>query len=220
MVAGPEVEDVAFEAAGWRPTLDVQRYAREADQEDELRKGLVKATRQFARFLHRAGNGAVGLEEFAGLERCILAVVMYEPFPFHCVPDLRQMIERLAAEIVLGIPIESQLEQFARYRESARRVERWEGGLPVFPRHLEEFLQEQFNNSRRIANPLCQSVWESFCAFAQRRIFDEDIEITEREIRELTTRRLAYELWERRGRPLWDDLTDWHQAELILGFAE
>ena len=90
----------------------------------------------------------------------------------------------------------------------------------MFPSHLEEFLQERFHNSRRIANPLCQSIWESFCAFAQRRIFDEDIEIIEQEIRDLTTRRLAYELWERRSCPLWDAFTDWHQAELILGFAQ
>jgi hypothetical protein len=249
ILARPNQVRVFFECKARRPTLDVQRYARVADQEDELRKGLVKAMRQFARFLHRADNGAAGLEEFAGLERCVLAVVMYEPFPFHCVPDIRRMIERLAAEVeplwaqirdrvifvpmwvreletavaaevTLGIPIESQLEQFASYRESARRIERWEGGLPVFPSHLEEFLQERFHNSRRIANPLCQSIWESFCAFAQRRIFDEDIEIIEQEIRDLTTRRLAYELWERRSCPLWDAFTDWHQAELILGFAQ
>jgi len=242
----PHCLPVFFECKARRSTLDVQRYARKGDWEDELRKGLVKALPQFARFLNRADNGAAGLEEFAGLQRCIFAVVMYEPFPFHVVPDIRQMIERLAAEAeplwpqirhrvslapmwireletavaaeaTLAIPIERQLEEFADYRESARRIVRWEEGMPVFPRHLEEFLQERYHERRRIANPLCQSVWESFCAYAHQRIFDEDIEMMDREIREITTRRLAYELWERRGRPLWDDQDDWFEAERRLG---
>lgn len=239
----PQNLPVFFECKARRPTLDIQRYARESDWEDELRKGLVKALRQFARFIDRADNRTPGLEQFTNLPRCILAVVMYEPFPFHVVPDIRQMLERLATdaeplwpqirnrvllvpmwtreletavatEITLGIPIERQLEEFAEYRESAGRIERWENGIPVFPRHLEEFLQERYHGSRRIVNPLCHSIWEHFCAFAHRRIFDEETETMDRET---IVQKLAYELWERRGCPLWDDRSDWFEAERIVG---
>lgn len=239
---------VFFECKARRPTLEIQRYARPEDWEDELRKGLVSAAGQFARFLDRVDQGVEGLETFAGLQRCILVIMTYEPFPFHMIPDIRRLMERLtveeqplwtrlrdritvvpmwireletavAAELQFGIPIETQLQEYAAYRESSRRVERWENNMPVFPRHLEEFLQERYNNSRRIENPLCQSVWDSFCAHAQRRIFDEDIEIAEREIREIATRTLAFSLWEQRGRPLWDADTDWLEAKRILGFS-
>ena len=88
----------------------------------------------------------------------------------------------------------------------------------MFPRRLEEFLQERYHDGHRIVNPLRHSEWEGSYAFAQE-LFEEDIETMDRAIREITTRRLAYELWERRGRPLWDDQTDWLQAERILGFS-
>jgi hypothetical protein len=237
---------VFFECKARRPTLEIQRYARPQDWEDELKKGLVSAAGQFARFLDRVDQQVEGLETFAGLQRCMLVIVTYEPFPFHMVRDFRQLIERLAAEeeplwarlrdrivvvpiwireletavateLQFGIPIETQLQEYASYREGVNRIERWENNMPVFPRHLEEYLQERYNQGRRIENALCRSVWESFCAHAQRRIFDEDIEVAEREIREIATRTLAYSLWERRGRPLWDAATDWYEAERILG---
>lgn len=239
---------VFLECKARRPTLEIQRYARPQDCEDELKKGLVSAATQFARFLDRVDQGVEGLETFAGLQRCILAIVTYEPFPFHMVIDIRKMIEKLAAEeeplwarlrdriivvplwireleaavateLQFGVSLETQLQEYASYREQVRRIERWENKLPVFPRHLEEYLQERYNQGRRLENALCQSVWESFCAHAQRRIFDEDIEIAEREIREVATRALAYSLWERRGRPLWDADIDWYEAERILGFS-
>jgi hypothetical protein len=116
------------------------------------------------------------------------------------------------------VTIEALLQEYAVYRENARRVERWENNVPVLPRHFEEYLHERYNQGRPIENPLCHSLWDSFCAHAQRRIFDEGITIAKREIREIATRSLAYSLWERLGGPLWDADSNWFEAERILGF--
>jgi hypothetical protein len=240
---------VFFECKARRPTLDVQRYGRPQDIEDEVRKGVAKALRQFTRFVQRADSGTAGLERYVNLPRMVYALVLYEPFAFHMLPDMRRLIDRVATELeprwndirerVLfvpmwvreletavglelnsGVPIEDQLEAFALYRDQAMRVERWVNNTPVFPRHLEEFLQENWNGGRRIVNPHCQELWNYFCGTAFQWIFGEDLHDYERDVRHRAIQVRAHQLWEERGRPSNDDWADWFLAEREIDKAE
>jgi hypothetical protein len=238
----PNRRPVLFECKAREAVLDVQRYADLGQLRTEVGKAIGKACRQLVRFIQAIDAKAPGLEQYFGQPEFICAVVLQAPLPFHMVRDIRAIIEEVAAsmepnwaavrgrfhfvpmsareletavatEAVLGVSIEEQLTRYAEYREQVRRVDRWdENRMPVFPRHLEEFLQEQYGGGRRITNPLCDAAWNEFAAFCQRRIFEEDIEVTAAEIFELTQKR-AYELWDKRGRPLWDDQRDWYEAE-------
>jgi hypothetical protein len=232
---------VLFECKAREAVLELQRYGSLEQLRTEVGKAIGKACRQMARVIQAVDDKATGLEQYHGQKEFICAVVLQAPLPFHMVRDIRSVIEdvaiamepawaairgrihfvpisareletAVATELQFGASIEDQLLTYAQYREQVDRVERWENGMPVFPRHLEEFLQERYNGGRRIANPLCSKVWEAFGAFCQQRIFGEDIEVAEREIFELTQKR-AYKLWEQRGRPLWDDQRDWFEAE-------
>src|SRR5690606_18058448 len=140
------------------------------------------------RFLQAVDEKSKGLEQYHGLKEFICAVVLQAPLPFHMVKDIRAVIEQVATEmepgwaalrgrihfvpmsireletaveteLQFGQPIEDQFLAYANYREQVNRIDRWEGGMPVFPRHLEEFLQERHNGGRRIANRLCAQVW-------------------------------------------------------------
>lgn len=238
----PDRRPVLFECKAREAVLDVQRYADLDQLRAEVEKAIGKACRQLARFIQAIDAKTQGLEQYFGRTEFICVVVLQAPLPFHMVRDIRAIIEEVAArmepgwtavrgrihfvpmsareletavatEMVLGVPIEEQLTRYAEYREQVGRVDRWdENGMPVFPRHLEEFLQEQYGGGKRITNPLCQATWNEFAAFCQRRIFDEGIEVTEAELFDLTQKR-AYELWEKRGRPLGDDQRDWYEAE-------
>jgi hypothetical protein len=48
------------------------------------------------------------------------------------------------------------------------------------------------------------------------RNFDQDKAEYETKAKHRATERLAYRLWEERGRPLWDADADWKRAEEIL----
>ncbi|MCC7419309.1 MAG: DUF2934 domain-containing protein [Planctomycetaceae bacterium] len=238
----PGRRPVLFECKAREAVLDVQRYADLEELRTEVGKALGKACRQLVKFIQAVDAKAPGLEQYFGQTEFICAVVLQAPLPFHMVKDIREIIEQVAAnmepgwsairgriafvpmsvreletavatEVVVGVPIEDQLQRYAAYREKAKRIDRWdENHMPVFPRHLEEFLQEQYGQSQRISNPLCTAAWNEFAAFCQRRIFDEEIDVADAELFALTQQR-AYHLWEQRGRPLWDDQRDWYKAE-------
>ncbi|MEO6810154.1 MAG: DUF2934 domain-containing protein, partial [Isosphaeraceae bacterium] len=232
---------VLFECKAREAVLEFQRYGSLEQLRTEVGKAIGKACKQMVRFIQAIDEKTKGLEQYHGQKEFVCAVVLQAPLPFHMVRDIRAVIEQVAqqmepgwtamrsrihfvpmsvreletavaTELQFGAPVEDQLLAYAQYREGVKRIERWEGGMPVFPRHLEEFLQERYNGGRRIVNPLCTEVWNAFGAHCQERIFGESIEAAEREIFELTQKR-AYELWERRGRPLWDAERDWHAAE-------
>ena len=202
---------VLFECKAREAILDVQRYADLAQLRVEVSKAIGKASKQLVKIIQAIDAKTQCLERYHGQTNFICAVVLQAPLPFHMIRDIRTVIEEVitdmepgwtairdriyfvpmsaheletavATELVLGVPIEEQLVRYAEYREQVNRVERWdEHGMPVFPRHLEEFLQEQYGDSRRIANPLCHQVWNEFAAFCQR-IFDEGIEVAERQL--------------------------------------
>jgi hypothetical protein len=240
IVCRPGRLPVLFECKARESVLDVQRYA-----DLEGRKAIAKACKQMAKFIQAIDANEQGLEQYQGLTRFVCAVVLQAPIPFHMVRDIRQVIEdvvrgvepawatlrdriefvpmsireletAVATELRFGVAIEDQLVTYAQYREQVNRVERWDDNrLPVFPRHLEEFLQEQYGGGQRIVNPLCTQVWEAFGDFCQRQIFGEGIEAADRDVQELT-RRLAHKLWELRDKPLWDDQRDWYEAERLI----
>jgi hypothetical protein len=241
ILSRPSRLPVLFECKAREAVLELQRYGSLEQLRAEVRKALGKACRQMARFIQAVDDRAPGLEQYYGQKEFICAAVLQAPLPFHMVRDIRTVIEEVATEmeptwaalrsrihfvpmsareletavateLQFGVAIEDQLTAYAQYRERANRLDRWEGGMPIFPRHLEEFLQERHNGGRRIVNPLCAQVWNDFGGYCQQRIFGEGIEEAERELFELT-RRQAYKLWEERGRPLWDDQRDWFAAE-------
>ncbi len=238
----PGRRTVLFECKAREAVLDVQRYADLDELRIEVGKALGKACRQLVKFIKAIDAKAPGLEQYFGQTEFICAVVLQAPLPFHMVRDIREIIEQVAAtmeagwseirgrisfvpmsvreletavatELLFSVPIEDQLQRYAEYREQVIRVDRWdENRMPVFPRHLEEFLQEQYGLSQRIANPLCTEAWDEFAAFCQKRIFDEDIDVTDAELFALTQQR-AFQLWAQRGRPQGDDQRDWYEAE-------
>jgi hypothetical protein len=238
----PGRRTVLFECKAREAVLDVQRYADLDELRIEVDKAIGKACQQLAKFIKAIDAHAPGLEKYFGQTKFICAVVLQAPLPFHMVRDIREIIEQVAAtreagwseirgrisfvpmsireletavatELLYGVPIEDQLQRYAEYREQVQRVDHWdENQMPVFPRHLEEFLQEQYGQSQRITNPLCTKAWDEFAAFCQKRIFDEDIDVADAELFALTKQR-AYQLWLERGRPLGDDQRDWYEAE-------
>jgi hypothetical protein len=236
---------VLFECKARESVLDVQRYADLDGLRAEVGKAIAKACKQMAKFIKAIDAKEQGLEQYEGQTRFVCAVILQAPIPFHMVPDIRKIIEEVlrgaepawatlrdriefvpmsireletgvATELRLGVAIEDQLVGYAKYRERASRVERWEdNGLPVFPRHLEEFLQEQYGGGRRVVNPLCTQVWGEFGDFCQRQIFGEGIDAADQDVQELT-RKLAHKLWELRDKPLGDDQRDWYEAERLI----
>ena len=235
---------VLFECKAREAVLDVQRYADLQGLRAEVGKAIGKACGQMARFIQAIDEGTPGLEQYHGEKNFVCVVVLQAPLPFHMVRDIRAVIESVAtemepgwaairarisfvpmsareletavaAELQFGVPIEDQLIEYARYREGVDRLERWEGKTPVFPRHLEEFLQEQYGGGKRIVNQLCNEIWLAFTEFCQRRIFGESIEVADRELFE-ATQRIAHDLWLNRGQPIGDDQRDWYAAEEIL----
>jgi len=243
ILARPERIPVFFECKARRPTLGLQCYAREQDIDEEITRVVARALAQFTEFISRADAGIEKIAKYGKLPRYIYTLVLYEPFAFHALREIRERIEEEAIrldprwntirgrvlfvpmwireletavglELERGISIEEQLERYATYRMTAEVDQ--SGPLPVFPRHLEEFLQEQWNNSRRIVNPLCQAYWDAFCSVAYERIFDENLDAYEAKAKHRATEKIAYRLWVERGRPLWDADTDWRRAEEIL----
>lgn len=235
---------VLFECKAREAVLDVQRYANMDALRDEIRKAIGKACGQMARFIKAIDENTPGLEQYHGQDKFICAVVLQAPLPFHMVRDIRALIESVATEmepdwaalrkriafvpmsareletavateLKLGVPIEDQLMAYADYRERVDRLDRWENEMPVFARHLEEFLQEQYGGAKRIVNDLCHRTWLAFTEFCQRRIFGESIDVADRELFELT-QRIAFDLWEKREKPLGDDQHDWYAAEEIV----
>lgn len=221
--------------------LGFERIGQHLDRVQERRNAFAhgEPTRNLRRLSHDSGR-----EQYYGQREFICAVVLQAPLPFHMVRDIREVIEAVAVEMEpawtsirerihfvpmsvreleisvaielhCGVSIEDQLIEYAKYREQVKRIDRWDNGHPIFPMHLEDFVQERYNAGNRIVNPLCTEKWKSFTAFCQQRIFGEDISVVEQEIFEITQRR-AYELWEQRGRPLWDDQQDWLEAERQL----
>lgn len=244
----PDRSCIFFECKARRPALVWQSQAHVRHRETDVRQTITHALGQFAKFLSRVDRQDVGLEVFHGLEHVIYALVMYDPFPFHAIPDLRNQIDTLARaeirdwdalrqritfvpmsireletavglELSRGIVLEQQFVSYAEYRERAPRVSFVNSGVQ-FPRHLEEYLQEKWNNSERIENPLCVATWDRFCEVVFDRIYDEDLATFEASRRHEWTQVAAFYLSEADGHPTENDWHYWFEAEKKLRNSE
>jgi hypothetical protein len=230
-----------FECKGRRPALVWQSQAQPNQLDRDIRQTIAYAMNQISTFLKWADQGMAGLEAYKGIKRAIFALVMHDPFPFHAIPDVAARIEQVAKkeapdwaavaprlifvpmsireletavglELQKGIPVETQFEEYANYRSTARRVE-FVGGSIRLPRHLEEFLQEKWNDSNRITNPLIERTWDRFADFVSRRIYGESVEDYEAELRRRWVAENAYFRWLNEQRPEGRALPHWLDAE-------
>ncbi len=233
---------VLFECKARESTLDVQRYADREQLRGEIKKAIGKAGKQLARMIEAIDADTVGLEALPKDSQFVCVIVLQAPLPFHMIRDIRQDIESVitemepawaslrnrihfvpmsireletavATELSFGVPIETQLIDYAAYRENVNRLDGYdEQRMPIFSRHLEEFLQDKYGGGTRISNPLCDQKWNEFCDFAQQRIFSESISVADEEL----NRELAHALWVKRGEPLWDSEADWEEAKRMI----
>jgi hypothetical protein len=239
---------VFFECKARRPSLGLQRSARPADLESEIEGVVSRALGQFCEFLTRADEGAEKIRQYGKLSEVIFALVLYEPFAYHALPHVRALIDRVASTLDRrwdrlkhrvrfvpmwireletavglersdGVRLERQLAEYADYRMSAPPI-LWDGASAQLAKHLEEYLLDRWHGSRRVENPLCTATWDRFTALSFRRIFDQELGEFEAAARHRATEGLAYQLWNERGRPLWDAERDWRRAEEALATGE
>jgi hypothetical protein len=92
ILARPGQPTAFFECKARRPAIALQSSATAEQIERDLLQTVVYALVQFSKFLEAVDAGSAGLERFAGLGNVLYGVVMYDPVPFHAIPDLRQKI--------------------------------------------------------------------------------------------------------------------------------
>lgn len=232
---------VFFECKARRPSLVWQSQALPEQLDKDIFQTIAYALNQISKFLKKADEGVVGLDTYKDVPKVVFALVMHDPFPFHAIPDLARRIEQVAVtkapdwaaiasrvdfvpmsvreletavglEIDRGIPIEDQLQAYAEYRRGARRVEFIDDAIH-FPRHLEEYLQERWNNSRRITNPLIEKTWDRFSELVSGHIYGTALADYEAELRHEWITKNAYFRWIDENRPDGRHLEHWHAAE-------
>jgi hypothetical protein len=232
---------VPFECKARRPTLQLQRRASRADIESEVKAGVSRALKQAVVFLDHADAGRPDLAAFKGLPKVIYPLVLYEPFHYHAVPDIRQLIDStaeslnaewpkyrdrilfvplgirelesaVALERERGIPVERQLEGYTLDRRSAPGMTVTGGGVDV-AKHFEEFALGRWNGSVRCQNPLCMELWEKFLDFIYHRLYQEPLRSYEQAMRRHWIEEAAYFRWVNEGRSHGRDLLHWTAAE-------
>jgi hypothetical protein len=167
---------------------------------------------------------------------------MHDPFPFHSLPDLAMRIEEIASSEIVdwggvreriifvpmsireletavgleqlrGISVEKQFCEYSEYRSSVNVRFTIDDGTIQFPRHLEEFLQDRYNNSKRIENLLVQSGWNRFFDFVMKHMYDESCSDYENQMRRCWIEENAYFRWVDEGRHEGNHLRHWREAE-------
>lgn len=215
---------VFFECKARQPALAWQSGGTPDQINNDIRQTLTHALQQVTKFLRRVDAKDIGTERFHGLTTIIYALVMHDPFPFHAIPDLADRIDQIAytdipnwgdfkdrinfvpmsireletaigLELQRSIPLEQQLKRYAEYRSGVTERFIVKSGTIQFPRHLEEFLQEEFNNSQRIENPLIQKAWNQFTNFVSEQMYDESCTAYEESLRVEWIQENAYFRW-------------------------
>lgn len=238
----PNSLPIFFECKARQPALAWQSGATTEQIDSDIRQSITYALNQITKFLKRVDSKDVGTERFTGINKIIYALVMHDPFPFHALPDLADRIDEIAnndiagwtelkdriifvpmsirdletavgLEIGRGIPIEEQFSSYAEYRSEVTSRFVVAGGELRFPRHLEEFLQEEFNDARRIENPLIQQAWNEFADYVQQHIYDEPCVVYENEMREKWIADNAYFRWVEDDRQHGNHERHWQEAE-------
>lgn len=109
--------------------------------------------------------------------------------------SIRELETAIGLELKHGIPLEKQFSEYANYRSSVTSRFQVDGGTIQFPRHLEEYLQEEFNGSHRIENPLIMKAWDEFSDFVHQYMYNETCSDYEAEMRFNWIEENAYFRW-------------------------
>jgi hypothetical protein len=231
---------VLFECKARRPSLAMQTRCNETDREAEVRSVLSRALGQLTVFLNNAEAGRTAPFEFGGGARCVYALVLYDSFPFHALPDIRNQIERLAVAIdpdwtrfrdrVLFVPLsiqelelaclveqrrgvllEDQLRDYARYRGSAPRLRN-----NVLARHFYEYAIERWPLGGEAITRLCRAKWDSYCDMMYRTLYGEELADHEARRRTRWIAEAAYFRWLNAASRHGHDVEDWLEAERLF----
>ena len=232
---------VLFECKARRPSLPLQRRASKTDIEAEIKGVISRSLKQAVVFLGHADAGNPALSDFKDLPKLIYSLVLYEPFHYHAVPDMRKLIDSTAATlhadwpkyrdrilfVPLGIreletavalereqnvPIEQQLEDYALYRRGAPRLAFNAGEMEV-AKHFEEYALDRWNSSQRCQSVVCQGLWERFTDFVFRRLYNESLHDYEQSLKRKWIEEAAYFIWVNEGRVDQHNLEHWLLAE-------
>src|ERR1019366_688724 len=194
---------VYFECKARRPALPLQTRCRPADREAEIESVLSRALGQLTVFVRNVVAGRVPGVTLNGDWRVVYALVLYESFPFHALPDIRDTIDRIAGRIepdwrrfrnhVLFVPlsiqelelavqlekergilIEHQFQDYALYRRTASRMV-ISGGRPIFARHFLDYAFERWGAPANAPGEVCVEYWNRFCRFLYTLLYGEDL---------------------------------------------
>jgi hypothetical protein len=191
---------IFLECKARRPTLALQTRCSSADREKEIRSVVARSIKQLCVFIENLRDGHVpGLD--SKTTGCIFALVLYESFPFHALPNVRETVDRIACELAPNwaslradvsfvpmsvqelefaiqieemrrIPIEEQLTVYADYRDSAPFVVN-HSGRPRFAQHFGDYANEHFANGLGMHNKRQLERAERFLEFMRRELFPE-----------------------------------------------
>lgn len=232
---------IYFECKARRPALPVQTRCRPADREAEIESVLSRALGQLTVFLRNVIAGRVPGLNLNGDWRVVYALVLYESFPFHALPDIRDAIDRIAERIepewrrfrnhVLFVPlsiqelelavqiekergvlIEHQFQEYALYRRTAPRMVMSEG-RPIFARHFLDYAFERWGTPANAPGEVCVEYWNRFCRLLYNLLYGEDLADYEARQRHQWIEENAYFRWLTAGGPPGAALDHWLAAE-------
>ena len=90
---------VFVECKARRPAVHLYTRCSPADREKEIKAVIARAIKQFCVFLTNLRAGCVPAVGTTTSQKYILALVLYESFPFHAFPKTRKTIDRLATAL-------------------------------------------------------------------------------------------------------------------------
>ena len=228
---------VLFECKARRPALPLQTRCREADRDAEIESVLSRALGQLTVFLRNATAGKVPGFTPSGDWRVVYALVLYESFPFHALPDIRAKIDRFAEQIepdwkrfrnhVLfvplsiqelelavqiekekGVPIERQFREYALYRSTARRMDG-----SVLAMHFLDFAFAAWGQPTNAVGEVCAEYWNQFCRMMYKALYSGELGDHEAECRRRWIEEAAYFRWLNSGSQHGHALDHWLASE-------
>lgn len=232
---------VYFECKARRPALPLQARCRPTDREAEIESVLSRALGQLTVFLRNVISRRVPGLTLTGDWHVVYALVLYETFPFHALPDIRDLIDSIAERLepdwrqfrnhVLFVPmsiqelelavqlekeqgvlIEHQFQAYALYRRTAPRMV-MSGGRPIFARHFLDFAFERWGAPANAPGEVCVEYWNRFCRLLYSLLYGEDLADYEARQRSQWIEENAYFQWVNAGRPVGTALDHWLAAE-------
>ena len=228
---------VLFECKARRPTLGMQTRCTRSDRESEVKGEISRALAQLCIFLRNAQASHTSPFTFGPDDKCVYALVLYDSFPYHALPTIRNIIDSLAQtknsdwmrykgqvyfvplsiqEMELaclieqrkGQLIEHQFVEYADYRNNAKaRVGN------QLAQNFFEFALTKWDVGDELMVGISNDYWDKFCEMMFQTIFGESLEDYERSQRERWIAEAAYYFWKNSGEREGNDLSNWLNAE-------